>query len=182
MVSSDLKEIKIIRKNLGITQKELAKLSNVSQSLIAKIESDSIEPTYTKVQEIFLALNTLSETKKIKASDILNKKLIVVSPDDKLKKAAKLMQKNEISQLPVIFENNIIGIITESNILKHILEEKEFLVKEIMDESPPIISMKTNIDMISQILVNYSIVIVQDKGKIKGIITKSDLISKKYSN
>jgi predicted transcriptional regulator len=49
----ELEEIKKLRRKLGIGQKELAGLANVSQSLIAKIESKKIEPTYNKVRKIF---------------------------------------------------------------------------------------------------------------------------------
>ncbi len=56
----DLKEIKVIRKKLGITQGELAKLSNVSQSMIAKIESNILDPSYTNACKIFNALNDLN--------------------------------------------------------------------------------------------------------------------------
>ena len=48
-----LNEISKKRKILGLTQSELAKLAGVSQSLIAKLESGKIEPSYTKVKTIF---------------------------------------------------------------------------------------------------------------------------------
>ena len=49
----DIKEIKILRKKLEITQNELAKKSGVSQSLIAKIESSNIDPAYSSIKKIF---------------------------------------------------------------------------------------------------------------------------------
>jgi len=49
----ELSEIKARRKQLGITQEELAELAEVSQSLIAKIENSSIIPTYDRVKRIF---------------------------------------------------------------------------------------------------------------------------------
>ena len=55
----ELEEIKKIRKKLGMTQTELANRAGVSQSLIAKIESARIDPTYTKTQKIFAALRDL---------------------------------------------------------------------------------------------------------------------------
>ena len=42
-----LQEIKHLRKKFNLTQGELAKLAGVSQSLIAKIESNKINPTFT---------------------------------------------------------------------------------------------------------------------------------------
>ena len=55
----ELDEIKKIRKRFGLTQTDLAKRANVSQSLIAKIESNRIDPTFTKVKRIFDVLDEL---------------------------------------------------------------------------------------------------------------------------
>ena len=54
---TDIDEIKKLRSSLGLTQKDLAQRADVSQSLIAKIEAGRIDPTFSKVQKIFLAFN-----------------------------------------------------------------------------------------------------------------------------
>ena len=61
---AELNEIKIIRKKYGLTQSKLANIANVSQSLIAKIESGRIDPTYSNAQKIFSALDTLRKDKE----------------------------------------------------------------------------------------------------------------------
>ncbi|MBU4502216.1 MAG: helix-turn-helix domain-containing protein, partial [Nanoarchaeota archaeon] len=48
-----LEEIKIRRNKIGLTQTQLARLAGVSQSLIAKIESKKIDPTFSKTKSIF---------------------------------------------------------------------------------------------------------------------------------
>ena len=45
----ELAEIRLLRKKLGLTQHDLAKMANVSQSLIAKIESGKIDFNEFKV-------------------------------------------------------------------------------------------------------------------------------------
>ena len=69
-------ELKKIRKLNNLTQKQLAELSGVSQSLIAKIESNKIDPTFTNAQKIYTALQALSEKDEKKAVDLMNKNLI----------------------------------------------------------------------------------------------------------
>ena len=109
-----LEEIKEIRKKFGLTQGDLAKRANVSQSLIAKIEAGRIDPTYTKVKQIFAALDTLSKKVEVKADELMNDKIISVAPNDQVKEAITKMRKYNISQMPVIEEHKSIGIVSEA--------------------------------------------------------------------
>jgi len=175
-----IEEIKVIRKQLGLTQGELAKKANVSQSLIAKIESDNIDPSYTNAQKIFLALEEMGKKKEIKAGEIMNNNLIFVSPNDDIKKAIVLMKKYNISQLPVVEEHKSIGLISESTILDAMVGKKGNKIKDIMQDSCPVVSKITGINIISDLLRVYPLVLVSENGKLKGVITKSDLLNSMY--
>jgi predicted transcriptional regulator len=178
----ELKDLKEIRRKLGITQTELARKSGVSQSLIAKIESGRLDPTYTKANKIIEALESETSVKEQKAEDIMNKKVISVSPETDIKEATKLMKKYEISQLPVIEKDNLVGMVSETTILDALIsQKKEYKVAEIMSDAPPVISPKTNVSVISNLLKFCPMLIVSEKGKIIGLITKSDLIRIVYA-
>jgi len=49
----DLKIIKKLRKQFGMTQKELAEAVNLKQSTISRTENGIIDPPYSKVRIIF---------------------------------------------------------------------------------------------------------------------------------
>ncbi len=174
-MSYELSEIKAIRKKIGITQSELAKQANISQSLIAKIEAGSLDPTYSKVKQIFDVLNTLSKSKELKAKEIMNKKLIYVRPETKIKDVIKDMRRHGISQMPVIKNHNCIGLVSETILLDAITKDVD-KVEDIMGDSPPIIAKDTSIEIISNLLKFYPIVVVSEKGQIQGVITKSDIL------
>ena len=53
--------VKTIRKQIGVNQTELAKEARVSQSVIARLESGKIDPSYTKMKKIFSALEKLGK-------------------------------------------------------------------------------------------------------------------------
>jgi transcriptional regulator, XRE family len=55
-----IEEIGKMRKNLGISQKELARTCGVSQSYIARMEKGSINPTYDKIRKIYDYLSVFS--------------------------------------------------------------------------------------------------------------------------
>jgi len=175
----ELKDIKDIRKKAGLTQAELAKKAGVSQSLIAKVESGLMDPTYTNAKKIFAALESLTQKNESKAEEIMNKKVISVSPNNDIQDAIKKIRKYEISQLPVIDNGKLIGYITEVDILDALMKgDKNAKSKEIMKETPPTIDTKANMSMISNLLKFYPMVLVVEKGEILGIITKSDMIKK----
>jgi predicted transcriptional regulator len=172
----EIQEIKAIRKKLGLTQLELAKQSNVSQSLITKIEAGTLDPTYSKVQQIFEVLNSLFKTKEKKAKDIMNKKLIGIKPDTEIPNIIQEMRKHSISQMPVIKNNNCVGLISETILLDAFGRKDVKKAEDIMKDCPPIIAQDTSIDIISNLLRVYPIVMVSEKGALIGVITKADIL------
>lgn len=181
----ELEEIKSIRKKFGLTQTELAKKADVSQSLIAKIESKRIDPTFTKVKKIFDVLDELKNKNELKAKDIMTKKLIYVNADDNITNAINKMRKHEISQLPVFNKNNVVGFVSESIILDSISGNKAekiktLIIKDIMQDCPPIVSKNTSTSIVSGLLKYYPIVLVAESGKPTGVITKSDMLRTIY--
>ena len=172
----EINEIRSIRKNIGLTQFELAKQAGISQSLIAKIESGSLDPTVSKAKKIFQVLDDLSKNRQLKAKTIMNKKLIGISPETKIKDIIKEMRKHGISQMPVVRENHCIGLISESILLDNFGKKGMETASDIMGDIPPIIAKDTSIDIISNLLKFYPIVMVSEKGTLLGVITKSDIL------
>ncbi len=180
---SDLCEIKRMRKGFGLTQIELSKLAGVSQSLIAKIESGRIDPTYTKTKRIFEVLDSLKKEKEVKASEIMVKRIIGINKDDKVKAAIEKMKKYEISQMPVFDGKRIAGLVTEATILNMIAQGKKVSgldVREVMQDAPPIVSKKTPVNIIIDLLKYSPLVIISDDGKPSGVVTKSDVLKNLY--
>jgi cystathionine beta-synthase len=86
---------------------------------------------------------------ELKVRDVLNKKVvkgfISVDKKDKLKDILKLMKANDISQLPVSEGDELVGSITESKILEHILNNPlkniDTPAEEILDPAFPVVSL-----------------------------------------
>jgi len=68
-------------------------------------------------------LNYLLERLKIEA--IMTKKVITVSPDSSLLAAAKLLLTHKIGCLPVVEQEELVGIITEGDLLRALVEMQE---------------------------------------------------------
>ena len=178
----ELKDIKEIRKKFNLTQSDLAKKANVSQSLIAKIEAGRLDPTYSNAQKIFDALNTLTQKKEIKAEEIMIKKVISVSPESDIAEIIKRMRKYEISQVLVLDKERLVGYVSESDVLDAFTKGKKGIkAKDVMEDSPPTITKNATMTVISDLLKFYPIVAVVEQGKIVGVITKADILRKVYT-
>src|SRR5687767_16022587 len=56
LVIPEIDEVRLLRRQLGLTQQELARMAGVSQSLIAKIERGLVQPSYSNVKRLVEAL------------------------------------------------------------------------------------------------------------------------------
>lgn len=177
----DAKVLKKRRKLLNLTQTQLAKLSGISQSLIAKLESGKIDPAYSKIKKIIQTLDKIESKDVRKAKSVMIKKIVNVSINDKVKKAVDLMHKKAISQVPIFDRGVPVGSILEKTITKFVAEGKSIKkilnmkVKEIMEESFPTVSEETPIDILSSLLNINQAVLVTKRDKVIGIVTRSDL-------
>ncbi len=70
---------------------------------------------------------------EIKIKEIMSTPLVTVGPKESLKNAARLMMERHIRRLPVVENENLLGIITAVDFAKHIGGKKGFL--ELMAES-----------------------------------------------
>ena len=111
----------------------------------------------------------------------MTKKIISVKKDADVKEIINLLTKHNISQVPVIEKNIIIGLVTESSILIRDDETRK-TAKEIMTESPPVIAIDAKVSVIKSLLQFYPIILVKEQGKLKGVITKVDILKKAISN
>jgi len=177
-----LEEIERRRRSLGLSQKKLARMVGISQSLIAKIESRRINPSYLKAKAIFDLLESLERKRESKAKDILHKNVVGVASHEPVSKASSLMRQTGFSQLPVFDGKQVIGSISEKTMLNQILmgrnpfELSRLPVERVMDEAFPRIDEETPLTVISSILQHSPAVLVTKKGQVIGIITKADLL------
>ncbi|MEM3205707.1 MAG: CBS domain-containing protein, partial [Thermoplasmatales archaeon] len=180
-----LNEIKRLREKLNITQKELSRMTGFSQSYIARLERNELNPTYESIRKIFDTLEgelAKREGYIKRARDIMSWDIISVTSKDKLSKAIRKLADHGFSQLPVIDRGVSVGSITD-NIIRDIISKYEahekikgIYVKEVMGEPFPQVSENAPVKIISYILTGYQAVLVSKEGKIVGIITKSDLL------
>jgi len=61
---------------------------------------------------------------KVTVNEIMTKKLVTVNPSTEARDAARLLLKHKIGGLPVVRGETLVGIITETDILRAFVEQK----------------------------------------------------------
>lgn len=177
----ELSDIKLIRKRLGITQKQLSKMAGVSQSVIAKVERDQLNLSYEKAKRIFDTLLEMEQTASKKVEDLMTKHITFIKHDRRLIEASKEMHEKGFSQLPVIGEKGtIVGSVTDklftSLILKDVKDWQNKCVSDLMGDPFPTVDKNISVRAVARLLEERDAIIVKDKGEYVGIVTRDNLL------
>ena len=179
----DPKQLKKIRVQLGITQSELAKVAGVSQSLIAKLESGLVDPSFSTMTAISEALRSHIKIEGKKASEVMSSPVTSIQSNSTIRDCINMLKKNGVSQLPVYSGIKLVGSITENRIVT-LLEGADdpavVLSKPVslfMLPSFPIVSLDTPVEALFSLFKFVSAVLVGIGDKPEGIITKIDMLS-----
>ena len=123
--------------------------------------------------------------KELMVRDILkanaNRPLITVAAGDKVRYALQLMKEYDISQMPVMKENEIVGSVSENTILTFILENPmnhaEKPVSDIMDDPFPMVHEDLAISKLNKYITKkIPAVMAKDKAGNVHILTKYDIL------
>lgn len=180
----DLEEIPRLRKALGLTQTAIARLANVSQSTIVKIEKRQMNPSYDSVRRIMNALQAelKKQEKKALVEQIQSHKVQSVEAKMPLASAVEEMRRWKFSQMPVMHNGHPVGSISDKVINNLILSGRDpkdlarIRVDEVMDSAFPQVDAKAPVELAAGLLRHYDAVLVTSKGDVMGIVTKSDLM------
>jgi predicted transcriptional regulator len=170
-----VQEVSRLRKDIGITQADLAIEVGVSQSYIARLERGTLDPKLSVMAKIVeVLLHHESKT----CTEIMTPDPVTVDARDLASTAVGLMQKHNYSQVPVLRGTQLIGIVTERDIIRNLQHDmNELSVQAVMSpEGVPIVDETTPVDIIMPLFQNYQAILVQTQGRIRGIITRSDLL------
>lgn len=107
------------------------------------------------------ALERRLDTMPVK--EIMTKDVITISPDDIIEDAAKILHDNKIGGLPVVDQEELVGIITVSDILKAFLE--------VMGIGEPSSRLELVLDDVPGALADVAQIIKEFKVNIISIVT-----------
>lgn len=179
-----IKQIKAFMRETGFSEQRLADETGLSQPVISRILMGERELRYEEAKKIVDCLTSKlsSIPPKMRASDVATKgeNLMKVHVEENLSDVAKMMFEKGYSQAPV-YENEMIkGIITEKSFIELLLTPEKDLrklkVKDAPIEDAPRYSPETPLQNIAKALLDYYSILIEEDGRVKGIITRADLL------
>jgi predicted transcriptional regulator len=162
------------REALNLTQSALAEMADVSQPLIARIESDDVDPRLSTLRRIVNALQE-AEGDVVRARNLMHESVASVEPDDSVHEAERTMEEEAFSQLPVLQAGVPVGSISHGDIIGAGENVGDHPVSEVMSESFPTVGPDATVDEIRNLLEYYKAIIVTQGGEAVGIITEADI-------
>lgn len=120
----------------------------------------------------------ISDTKKPQAP----KELVSVGPADTVGLALEKMDELGLTQIPVIEEGRCVGSLRENRVLAKVVRDRALLespVSEVMESSFPIVDVDASSNEVFKRLQTSPAVLVEEYGRITGIITRHDVLDLK---
>jgi cystathionine beta-synthase len=106
--------------------------------------------------------------------------VISLDLNDKVDRATELLSKHGISQLPVLDDGKLVGILTESDLLHHLVSgriAKDTIAAEVMERKVSTVALHASSGELPRIFERGEVaVVVDDQRSVIGILTKMDLI------
>jgi cystathionine beta-synthase len=117
--------------------------------------------------------------------DYAPKSLVSAMPDELVSDALAKMNEHGLTQIPVLEEGQAVGALREGRVLAKVLNNRDLLaspVSEVMDKSFPIVDVDASSSEVTRELQSSPAVLVEEYGRITGIITRHDVLDATTAN
>ena len=117
----------------------------------------------------------------MKVKNWMAKDVISISPQASIAEAIELMHRHSIRHLPVIKDNSMQGLVTESNLRQYFFPSMvhKLSISDVMIVNPITVDPNASIDSAAQLIYRYKIggLPVLEKKRLIGILTITDILA-----
>jgi cystathionine beta-synthase len=106
-------------------------------------------------------------------------RLVSVTPEATVGEALDLMNSHGLSQVPVIEEGKSVGSVRDNRVMAQLLDNRGLLqapVTKVMDAPFPVVNENVEVARAKQYLKDSPAVLVEEYGRIVGIVTRHDVL------
>jgi len=105
--------------------------------------------------------------------------LVTAEQRDVVSDVIAKMKQYDVSQLPVLEEGRLVGLISEVALLNYLLEGSHSAsdpIQSLIDPLPPVVAPDTPLETLAHIFGSANAAVIVDHGAVTGIVTKIDVI------
>jgi cystathionine beta-synthase len=157
------------------------------EDLVVVLLPDTGERYLSKVHnDAWMRDNHLLDPMATRVRDIVGNKrrqvptLLMVTVGEPLKRALALIERHDITQVPVFRDGEPVGTLYDSDLLKTVLADAgavERPVEDWMQEPLPVINADEPVERVTRLLgARNPAVLVRDNGSVIGILTRFDML------
>jgi len=135
---------------------------------------------YWMLDQGFLERERHGDLRDLVARRHADRATVTVQPDDTLLVAYSRMKLYDVSQLPVLDGDKVVGIVDESDILMRVYDHEERFrepVREAMTGKIETIEASRGLADLMPIFARDHVALVMDRGEFLGVITRIDLLN-----
>jgi cystathionine beta-synthase len=148
---------------------------DTGEHYLTKFHSDEWMKEKRLLEPQKITAGLISETKSKAAPT----ELISVAPNDLVAAALAKMNELGLTQIPVLEEGKPVGSLRENHLLTKVFDNRDLLeapVRDVMEKSFPTVDPDDAINVVSRKLRTSPAVLIEEYGRITGIITRLDLL------
>jgi cystathionine beta-synthase len=164
-----------VARTLGPNDLVVVLLPDTGERYLSKVHSDEwmrdnhlLDPSVTRVHDVVTGKGTAVP------------RLLSVGPGEPLRKALALVEQHNVTQLPVLRGDQVVGTVFDSEILKAVLADPSALEKPVeqwMDAPLPVVGADEPVERVTQLMTSRNpAVLVRENGTITGILTRFDML------
>jgi len=148
---------------------------DTGEHYLSKFHSDEWMKEKRLLEPQKITAGLLNETKTKGAP----RELVTVTPNELVSAALAKMNELGLTQIPVLEDGKSVGSLRENHLLSKVFNERDLLeapVSKVMDKSFPIVDVDDDVNVVSRKLRTSPAVLIEEYGRITGIITRHDLL------
>jgi cystathionine beta-synthase len=172
---------------------QVAREVDDASAMVVTLICDIGERYLSKVyNDEWMRENQMMDLPRPTVQDLLSRRdrgapaLVSLAPSAMVRQALNLMSTWEVSQIPVIEQEECVGGLTEGTLMTRALAQPALLdrpVREVMDAPFPVVEATVTVDRLAAMLTRESpAALVQSDGKTIGIVSRYDVLQHMIGN
>jgi CBS domain-containing protein len=113
------------------------------------------------------------------ASDVMTREVEAVNPDTPLQELIELLSDRHVSGVPVVTGDAVVGVVSMTDVMGFIKDASPVghVVRDVMTTPARSVCSEANVNEIADVMFQWGLhrVLVVDDGRLRGIVTTSDL-------